>query len=34
MLMPAIDASGPSRGHVMMRMNQRGIVVYMLSHYV
>ena len=31
MLMPAIDASGPSGGQVMMRINRRGIVVYMLS---
>ena len=31
MLMPAIDASGPSGGQVMMRINRRGIVAYMLS---
>ena len=31
MLMPAIDAAGSSGGHVMMRINQRGIVGYMLS---
>ena len=31
MLMPAIDASGPSGGQVMMRINRRGIVTYMLS---
>lgn len=31
MLMPAIDASGPSGGQVMMRINRRGIVAYMFS---
>lgn len=31
MLMPAIDAAGPAGGHVMMRINRRGIVAYMLS---
>ncbi|HZP47054.1 MAG TPA: hypothetical protein VFB07_00870 [Vicinamibacterales bacterium] len=31
MLVPAIDAAGPSGGQVMMRINQRGIVAYMLS---
>jgi hypothetical protein len=31
MLMPAIDASGPSGGQVMMRMNRRGIVAYMFA---
>lgn len=31
MLMPAIDASGPSGGQVMMRINRRGLVAYMFS---
>ena len=31
MLMPAIDESGPSGGQVMMRINRRGIVAYMLT---
>jgi uncharacterized membrane protein len=31
MLMPAIDAAGPSGGQVMMRINRRGIVTYMFS---
>ena len=31
MLVPAIDAAGPSGGQVMMRINQRGIVAYMFS---
>jgi len=31
MLMPAIEAAGPSGGQVMMRINHRGIVAYMFS---
>ncbi len=31
MLMPAIDAAGPSGGQVMMRITRRGIVGYMFT---
>jgi len=31
MLMPAIDAAGPSGGQVMMRISGRGLVAYMFS---
>ena len=30
-MMPAIEAAGPAGGQVMMRINSRGIVVYMLT---
>ena len=31
MLMPAIESAGPSGGQVMMRINSRGLIVYMFS---
>ena len=31
LLMPAIEASGPSGGQVMMRINRHGIVAYMAA---